>query len=63
MYVRDQLSQAIINTDDSHYRAILAQREARKKADELQKDVVALQNEMSEIRDLLQKVIDGKNYG
>lgn len=63
MFVRDTTSHAVINTDDSHYRAILAQREARKQADDLQKTVEALQGEMGEIRDLLQKVINGKNYG
>lgn len=63
MFVRDTTSHAVINTDDSHYRAILAQREARKQADDLQKTVEALQCEMGEIRDLLQKVINGKNYG
>lgn len=63
MYIRDQHTQAVINTDDSHYRTILAQREARKKAEELQKTVDSLQNEMGEIRDLLKKVINGNNYG
>ena len=50
----------IINTDDSHYKAILAQRDSQKQAAELAIKMQALETELVDIRDLLQQVINRK---
>lgn len=50
----------IINTDDSYYKAIVAQRESEKKAREMQVKMQSLEGELSEIRDLLKQVINRK---
>lgn len=50
----------IINTDESHYRAILAQRESQKQASELQSKLSSLETELVDIRELLQQVLNGK---
>lgn len=62
-YVRDASSGAVINTDDSHYQAILLRRQDKKKSEEVCKQLHDLQIEMEEIKSLLAKVISGKNYG
>lgn len=50
----------IINTDDSYYRAIVAQRESEKQAREMCAKINDLEGELSEIRDLLKQVINRK---
>lgn len=50
----------IINTDDSYYKAIVAQRESEKRAREMQIKMQDLEGELSEIRDLLKQVINRK---
>lgn len=50
----------IINTDDSYYRAIVAQRESEKQAREMCAKINDLEGELTEIRDLLKQVINRK---
>lgn len=59
-YVRDKASGAIINNDDSHYKAILAQRESQKQAQSLCNKMKELESELSDIKSLLVKVIDNR---
>lgn len=53
----------IINTDDSQYLAIVAQRESEKKARELGAEVDSLRSELSEIRMLLANITNRKQNG
>lgn len=48
----------IINTDDSEYRAVLAQRNYEKKARETSQEVNDLKQELAEIKTLLAQVIN-----
>ena len=50
----------IINTDDSYYKAVVAQRESEKRAREMHSKISDLESELSEIRDLLKQVINRK---
>jgi hypothetical protein len=63
MFTRDPVSKAIINTEDSYYKAILARRQDQKKNNELESELDTLRNELSEIKELLLQVVSGKNYG
>jgi hypothetical protein len=62
--VRDPASHAIINTSNNQYRnAVEAYRRARaekEKIAQMEKDMVDVQNDISEIKDLLKQLI-GKN--
>ena len=62
-FVRDKATGAVINTDDSYYRSILALRDSQKQAQQLCGEIDSLKNEMSVMRDLLKQVIDGKKDG
>ena len=63
MYTRDPVSKAIINNEDSYYKAIVARRQDKKKNNELESEIDSLRNELSNIKELLQQVVGGKNYG
>lgn len=62
-YVRDKTTGAVINTDDSYYRSILALRDSQKQGQQLCQELDTLKSEMSVMRDLLKQVIDGKKNG
>lgn len=62
-YIRDASSGAVINTDDSHYKTILLRRQEKKQSEEVCEQLRDLRTEMEEIKSLLTKVINGKNYG
>ena len=62
-FIRDDLSGAIINTDDNYYKMILAKREEKQKSAKLQDELDCLKSELSEIKDLLNQVLNGKKYG
>jgi len=62
-YIRDTRSNAVINTDDSHYRSILLRREQQRKCREVEEQLDEVRDELAQIKSLLQKVINGKNYG
>ena len=63
MYTRDPVSKAIINTEDSYYKAILARRLDNKKKNELEGEIDILRTELTEIKELLLQVVSGKKYG
>lgn len=63
MYTRDPVSKVVINTEDSYYKALVARRQDKKKNQELEKEIVNLRDELSEIKSLLQQVVSGKKYG
>jgi hypothetical protein len=62
-FIRDDSTGAIINNDDNYYKMILAKREEKKKADSLQNKMNCLECELKEIKNLLNQVLNGKNYG
>lgn len=62
-YVRDPRTGVVINTDDSQYKAILAERQLRKQSRDLQNQIDNLHKDMSEIRNLLVQVVNGINNG
>ena len=62
MFVKDS-SGVVINTEDAHYKAIIARRYERAQRADLEKQVDSLFSELSEIKLLLQQVITGKNNG
>ena len=48
----------IINTDDSYYRALLAQRESEKKTRDVYEQVDTLKTELEQVKSLLAQVIN-----
>lgn len=62
MFVRDINSGMLINTDNSHYKAILSKRSEKKRAEALCTELDSLKSEMIEIKMLLQEVLNGKKY-
>lgn len=59
-FVRDPMSGAVINTDDSYYRSILAVRQSQKESQELCQKLHDLESELSDIKNLLKQVVNGK---
>jgi len=53
----------LINTDDSHYRALLAARESQKETKRVYDQVQALTSEMNEIKALLRQAVNGTQHG
>lgn len=62
-FIRDVSTGAIINKDDNYYKMILAKRKEKQKADDFQERMYCLECELTEIKDLLKQVLNGKNYG
>jgi len=63
MFTRDPVSKAIINNEDSYYKAIVARRQDQKKNNELESELDSLRSELSDIKELLLQVVSGKKYG
>jgi hypothetical protein len=63
MFTRDPVSKAIINTEDSYYKAILARRIDNKKKTELEGEIDKLRSELTEIKELLLQVVSGNKNG
>lgn len=59
-YERDMKTGLVINTDDSQYKSILAMRNHKKQSERLCSEIDSLKDELSEIKALMQKVINGK---
>ena len=59
--VRDTNSQAVINTDRTAFKMYKAKREHDKKANDLQKEVTDLKQDMQEIKNMLHNIIRGTN--
>jgi hypothetical protein len=53
----------VINTDDSYYNTVVALRKGAKSEENMIEQINSLQSELSDIKKLLQQVLDGKNYG
>lgn len=62
-FIRDDNTGAIINRDDNYYKLILAKRKEKEKAEKFQQRMLSLECELTEIKDLLKQVLNGKNYG
>lgn len=62
-FVKDPSSGLVINTDDAGYNYILAMRKKNNESRELCNKLQSLEGELTEIKTLLQAVINGKNYG
>lgn len=63
MFVKDPSTKMIINTDDSYYNSIVALRNSEKKEQTMVHQMTELQDELTEIKQLLQQVLDGRKYG
>jgi hypothetical protein len=63
MFVKDPSTKVIINTDDSYYNSIVALRHNAKKEQSMVHQMNELQDELTEIKQLLQQVLDGRTYG
>ena len=59
-FVKDA-SGIIINTDDSHYRSLVALRESRKEKARLESEVESLKSDMSNIKHLLAHLVHRNN--
>lgn len=57
-YLKDPISGALINTDDSEYQRILAIREQKKREAQKDREIAELKNEVGEIKDLLKLLIN-----
>jgi hypothetical protein len=65
-FMKDPVTGTIINTDDSVYKHILRVRNLNKKNSEsiqLTKKLNEVETELTEIKNLLHQILDGKNYG
>ena len=49
----------VINKDESYFKAIKATRETKSKIDQIEKDFSEFRNELTEIKGLLLKVLNG----
>lgn len=58
--VRDTSSGAIINTNDSYYKQLLVSRSQSKQTQEVCQKMKALESELTEIKMLLQQVLNGR---
>lgn len=58
MFRKDPSTNMVINTDESHYKAILSSRSLKAQNAMLVSDLQDVKAELSEIRDLLKKVIN-----
>jgi hypothetical protein len=60
-FIRDTTSNAIINTDIDGLRRYKARKAESKKIVDLKNDVDSIKDEMSEIRQLLTKLVENQN--
>lgn len=62
-YYKDTSSGAIINTDDSYYQQILAERQRIKEQKSLCDEMNTLKGELTEIKSLLAQIVNGQKNG
>ena len=62
MFIKDS-SGLVINTDDTHYKSIVARRNQKRQIEKLNSDMCNLNTELSEIKTILKELLNGKNYG
>jgi len=60
-YVKDTDTGVVINNNEEEYKKFLAAREASKKNHNLCKRMTEVENELTEIKDLLLQVLNGRN--
>lgn len=60
-YLKDTESGAFINIDEAGYKRFKAQRAAAKRTDEICERMNAVETDLREIKDLLLKVVNGRN--
>jgi hypothetical protein len=60
-YYKDTESGVIINNNEEEYKKFVAAINASKKNNELCKKIAEIENDMRDIKTLLQQIIDGKN--
>lgn len=58
--IRDTSSGAIINTNDSYYKQLVASRTQSKETQEVCQKMKALETELTQIKMMLQQVINGR---
>ena len=58
--IRDTSSGAIINTNDSYYKQLVASRSQSKETQEVCQKMKALETELTQIKMMLQQVINGR---
>jgi hypothetical protein len=61
MFIKDS-SGLVINTDDAHYKSIVARRNQKKQIEKLNSDMSNLNSELCEIKTILKDLLNGKNY-
>lgn len=62
-FVKDPFSQAVINTDDAEYNRMIMERERAKKLSNLSSDVDNIKLELSDIKNLLLQIVNGRQNG
>lgn len=62
-FVRESSTNAVINIDTTGYRRFKEERERVIKMQQLAHDVVGLQNDIGDIKQMLQQLINGKTNG
>ena len=62
-YSRDMATGAVINMNDAEYQRILLARKQKTEMESLTGEVSGLKQEMSEIKNILTVLINGKNNG
>lgn len=62
-YLKDTVSGAIINTDDTYYQQILAERKRMKEQQAMCDEMNTLKSELSDIKNLLAQIVNGNKNG
>jgi AmiR/NasT family two-component response regulator len=62
-YIKDPLSQAVINTNDAEYNRVLMERSKAKEIVRLTQDVDNMKSELTEIKNLLMQIANGRQNG
>lgn len=62
-YLKDTISGAIINTDDTYYQQILAERKRIKEQQAMCDEMNTLKGELSDIKNLLVQIVNGNKNG
>lgn len=62
-YIKDPFTQAVINTNDTEYNRVLAERSKAKEIVRLVQDVDNMKSELTEIKHLLMQIANGRQNG
>lgn len=58
MFERDQKTKAILNTDDSYYKSVVAMRKTKKREDQLRSELENLQGKYDRLEALVLQLMD-----